>query len=225
MRWALAVVRRQAELPGEVAEEADYLADDPTEPVELATLDAIAGGNYWREVALDPAVPFAQKIERFTEQYLERLVESFTYAAAYEVKEKYEHRVPKYVLVYGTRHPDGLGLMNDGMCKARLEFLGRQFKQNVLFDCTPEGEAPDTEGLRRDLLEILGRGRAMSRKELRVEALQRHFGKFLTKDINAAVGELLRSGKLFSNTGKTRINDDVVLSAAPLTPQPSQAGR
>jgi three-Cys-motif partner protein len=231
-RWGLSVVKQLAGLPPEEASEADYLADDPTEDVEMATLDAIAGGGYWRDIALDPAASFQQKIERFTEAYLGRLVQSFTYAISYEVKEKYEHRVPKYALIYATRHPDGVELMNDGMCKARLEFLGSRFVANRLFDCTPEEEVPDTGRLKADLLAALAVGKRLTRKELRLEALRHHFGLLQTKDINAAVGELLKAGRLFSSTGKPRINDEVVLSATPFgssvmkptAPRPASGG-
>jgi three-Cys-motif partner protein len=86
MRWALAAVKRQAEVPPEVATEADYQADDPSERVEMTTLDSIADGNYWRDIALNRSISFQQKIEQLTERYLERLVDSFTFAAAYEVR-------------------------------------------------------------------------------------------------------------------------------------------
>ena len=227
LRWGLAAVRRQAELPPEAAAEADYLADDPAERVEMATLDSIAGGGHWRDIALDPAATFQQKVDRFTGAYLGRLVESFPFAAAYEVKEKYEHRVPKYVLIYGTRHPDGVELMNDGMCKARRDFLGSQFRMNTLFDCTPEAEVLDTGRLRADLLGYIGGGR-LTRKELRMEVFRRHFCKYQMKDINAVVGELLRAGRLFSETGKSKINDKVLLSAGPFgqpTSPPGGRGR
>jgi three-Cys-motif partner protein len=217
MRWALAAVKRQVEFGREEEAEVDYLADDPTERIEMMTLDSIAGGSDWRVIAQDTTVTFQQKIKLFTEQYLKRLVKSFTYTAAYEVKEKYEHRVPKYVLVYGTRNPHGVELMNDGMCDARLEFLGNQFKKNWLFDLTPDEEIADTQRLKTDLLEYLARKR-VARKELRLQAVLNHFCQFKATHINAAIGEMLKSGRLFSSTGKSRINDSVLLSATPFTP-------
>ena len=38
----------------------DYLADDPNERVEIKTLNAIAGGDYWQEIALG-SLPFHVK--------------------------------------------------------------------------------------------------------------------------------------------------------------------
>jgi three-Cys-motif partner protein len=215
MRWGLAAVKRQTEVPTEG--EADYLADDPAERVEMATLDSIAGGNYWRATAEHPTATFVEKVRLFTQEYLRRLVDSFKYAAAYGVKDKYEHRVPKYALIYGTRHPDGVELMNDGMCKARLEFLGSQFRANSLFDMTPDEAVPDTSRLKAQLLSDLAGGKRMNRKALRLKALLDHFCQFQTKEVNAAIGDLLKARQLFSSTGKTRINDEVVLSTVPFS--------
>ena len=36
---------------------------------------------------------------------------SFKYVASCAIKAKYRHRVPKYRLIYATRHEDGLELM------------------------------------------------------------------------------------------------------------------
>ena len=215
MRWALAAVQRHKEIPVETAEEPlDQLEDASGEPVELATLDAIAGGDYWRLIALDPALDFPRKLDRLTAEYMGRMLSSFTYVTRCEIKAKYHHRVPKYYLIYATRHGDGLELINDAMCKARLEFLGNEFKKNYLFDFTPEAELPDLGELKRDLLAVAGKEGHLSRKALRLKCLVEHFGRFESKDYNAAIGELLKVGKLSSSTGKSRINDDVVLSLA-----------
>ncbi len=51
-----------------------------------------------------------------------------------------------------------------------------------------------------------------SRKALRVKGLLAHFGRYEVKDYNAAITDLLKAGKLQSSTGKSRINDEVLLS-------------
>lgn len=216
MRWALAALKRKEEVPTEATDgEADYQADDPEERVELTVLDGIAGGDYWRAVASDPALPFVQKLDRFTDGYLSRLVSSFSFAASCEIKSKYEHQVPKYHLIYATRHPDGVELMNDAMCKARREFLGNQFAKGFLFDMTPDQEKPDVDALADALITILREKGILTRKVLRGLGLSAHFGRHESKDYNLAVTNLLKAGRVHSGTGKTRINDDVRLSLSP----------
>jgi three-Cys-motif partner protein len=218
MRWALAAVKRHQDIPAETADEPlDQLEEATEGPVELATLNAIAGGDYWKPIALDSSLDLPQKMDRFTDEYMGRMLSSFTYVARCEIKAKYHHKVPKYYLIYATRHEDGLELINDAMCKARVEFLGSEFKKNFLFDLTPEAELPDLGELKSELLAVLGKERHLSRKALRLKGLLGHFGRFETKDHNTAIGELLKAGKLSSSTGKTRINDDVVLSLAAST--------
>lgn len=215
MRWALAALQRYQDIPSETDDEPlDQIEDASGGPVELATLNAITGGDYWRPIALDQALDFPQKLDRLTEEYMGRMMSSFTYVARCEIKAKYHHRVPKYYLIYATRHGDGLELINDAMCKARLEFLGNEFKKDYLFDFTPESELPDLGELKRDLLAVVGKEGGLSRKGLRLKGLLDHFGRFESKDYNTAIGELLKAGKLSSSTGKTRINDDVVLRPA-----------
>ena len=215
MRWGLAALKRQEEVPSEATgDEADYQADDPDERIEMALLDSIAGGGYWRTIASDPALSFVQKLNAFTEGYLGQLVSSFTFATSCEIKSKYEHQVPKYYLVYGTRHRDGVELMNDSMCKAKREFLGNRFVKGQLFDMTPDEEKPDVDALAADLVGILQAKGVLTRKALRNEGLWAHFGQHESKDYNLAVTSLLKAGRIHSNTGKSRINDDVRLSTS-----------
>ena len=43
----------------------------------------------------------------------------FTEVGHLAIKAKPTHRVPKYYLLFASRHPDGLKLMNDAMVKSR----------------------------------------------------------------------------------------------------------
>jgi three-Cys-motif partner protein len=219
MRWALAALQRLKEIPIETLDEPlDQLEDASDEPVELTTLNAIAGGDYWRQIALDSDLDFPEKLDRLTEEYMGRMLSSFTYVARCEIKAKYHHRVPKYYLIYATRHSDGLELINDAMCKARLKFLGNEFKKDYLFDITPEAELPNLSEVKHDLLSMVTGEEGLTRKSLRLKGIRAHFGRYEAKVYNAAVCELLQAGKLFSSTGKTRINDDVKLSSSPINP-------
>jgi hypothetical protein len=55
----------------------------------------------------------------------------------------------------------------------------------------------------------------LTRKALRNKAIWKHFGTFESKDVNKAIGNLLKTQRLFSSTGKVRINDDVRLNLTP----------
>ncbi|HEU5115125.1 MAG TPA: three-Cys-motif partner protein TcmP, partial [Isosphaeraceae bacterium] len=82
MRWSLAALQRHQEIPVETEDESlDQLEDASGEPVELVTLDAIAGGDYWKAIALDPNLDFPRKLDRFSSEYMGRMVSSFGYVA------------------------------------------------------------------------------------------------------------------------------------------------
>jgi three-Cys-motif partner protein len=216
MRWALAALKRVEDLPVDATnEDADYQADDPNERLEIATLNAIAGGDYWQSVASDASLPFPQKLEVFTENYVRRMRASFDHVCRYPVKSRYEHQTPKYMLIYATRHPDGLELMNEAMCDARQQFLDTQFQNGLLFDMTPAAETPNLEELKKALIEIVQDAGQVTRKSLRIRALSLFFCRFARADLNTAISDLLKSRELFSENGKTRINDKVSVSTQP----------
>jgi hypothetical protein len=158
---------------------------------------------------------FVEKLVLFTTEYRRRMCSSFQFAASCEIKSKYEDQVPKYVLIYATRHEDGIELMNDGMCKARREFLGARFVKGRLFDMTPEDEQPDIGELANLLHAILKDKGVLTRKRLHALTIASCFGRYLSKDMNAGTKRLLDTAKIFSETGKNRINDNVRLSCTP----------
>ncbi|HEX8521850.1 MAG TPA: three-Cys-motif partner protein TcmP [Tepidisphaeraceae bacterium] len=227
MRWGLAALKRlRGDIPEVATDEDDepYGADDPLESVELSTLDAIAGGDYWHRIALDAALPFERKLHQLTEQYARLLETSFQstveptrrkgWVGSYGVKSKYHHKVPKYYMVYATRSGHGIDLMNDAMCKARREFLKDEFASSeFLFDITPPAELADPTEVSEQLVILASRMKSpFTRRQLRLQALSQNFCRYSSKDYNNAVSSLLKEGKMYSRSGRTRINDDEPLS-------------
>lgn len=232
MRWGLAALNRVRQLDVEdVPREEDdepYGADDPTESVEIAELDSIAGGDFWQTIAADHVLTFPQRVEKLTEQYAQLLRRSFErrgvrsrlegFVGYYGIKSKYHHMVPKYYLVYATRSDHGIDLMNDAMCKARREFVKHEFPpRDALFDMTPTSETVDLPMLCNDLMQIVRVDSVFTRRELRLKAIRHFFGRFSTSDYTKAVAELLKEKRLFSRSGKSRINEKERLSAKPFS--------
>ncbi len=220
MRWALSILKQVPDIPAEVDELLVGQDDEPGERVGLDVLNRIAGGTYWQDIARENSLSFIDKLKRFTDEYMRNMLSSFNYVCSCEIKEEYYHRVPKYLLIYATRHRDGVELMNEAMCKAERRFLNKQFSEGRLFDCTPEDELVNTAELRKLLLGVLREKGPMTRRRLRFEGVIARFGKYAEKDFNAAVTSLLKEQTVVSSTGKTRINDDVVLrvrAQVPLT--------
>jgi hypothetical protein len=194
------------------------MADDPDERVERDELTGIAGGDYWIKIAEDDTLDFNEKLNRFLDEYTQRMLGSFDYVTRFAVKEKYHHSVPKYVLIFATRHPHGVRLMNDFMCKARRTFVAEQFEEvnrSALFDLTPAEEIVEQEELSSAIMEIVKELSPITRQDVQLNLFLRGFFARITEsEINGCITELLKAKQLQSSTGKVRINDEATLTVA-----------
>lgn len=101
-------------------------------------LDEIAGGPYWREIVTKyyaRQIKMAEAEELFIAQYCERLRKVFQFVVNIPIKEKLNN-IPKYRIIFGTDHEDGLLLMVDNMNKRWAAFReeARNY-QSQLFEC------------------------------------------------------------------------------------------
>lgn len=216
MRWALAAVKRWEELPEKDAFES--MADDPDERVERDELSGIAGGDYWIKIAEDATLDFNEKLRHFLDEYTQTMLTSFKYVTRFAVKEKYHHSVPKYVMIFATRHRDGVRLMNDFMAKARRTFVTEQFEElnrSALFDLTPAEEIVEPNELTSAIMEIVKEFSPITRLDVQLHLFLRGFFARITEsEINGCISELLKAKQLQSSTGKIRINDEATLTVA-----------
>ncbi|MCX5814497.1 MAG: three-Cys-motif partner protein TcmP [Proteobacteria bacterium] len=182
-------------------------------------MDAIAGGNYWKSVVSDLSLSFFEKEQKVTEFYMKQMNKYFPNVCNFPIQKKYG-QLPKYRLIYGTRHEDGILLMNDTMYKAREQFLNNEFADGRLFDTRPHEELKDISLFTKRLFEITEENKPISRKDLKIKAMQEFFCCYNSSDYSETIKKLLigsKGMKLYSHSGKTRINDDVLLSTKPFT--------
>lgn len=211
MRWALAAVKRWEDLPDRA--EFETMADDPDEHVERDELTSIAGGKYWITIAERSGPSFQEKLTQFLAEYAKRLARTFEYVARFPVMEKLHHRVPKYVMIFATRSPDGALLMNDNMCKARRQFveeqLRKKYKGPTLFDVTPEGEVVEQDELEAEVIRIVSvSDEPPTRWDVRLKLLLAgYFARLTQSDVNRAIASLLRSKRLRRYESTGRVND------------------
>ncbi len=200
VRWALASMKR--ELP---TDEAGFGSMLP----ETGELNAIVGGDWWRD-AIAEAQSFDQQLQVIVHGYCKRLSRMFRYVCYHAIMERSVHSTPKYVLVFASRHPDALELMNDEVVKSDQALLDEEHAvQPSLYHGAPTLQAARDAELRRLVYgECDSR---MSRGELILRVLSAHFGVYLRKEIRGAIEHLLRIGRLQSSTGKSRINDSVTV--------------
>lgn len=216
VRCGLVALKMEAALAD--AELTEEFYDEPITDIQGMTpqqMDEIAGGDYWKDVVLDSNLSFAEKEQKITTSYMGQMIKYYSMVCDFPIKERYHHKVPKYRLIYGTRHPDGILLMNDTMYKARERFLKSEFADDRLFDMRPLEEQKDTVNFTKKLYEIVRQNEPISRKDVRLIAMQDFFCRYNFGDYSEAIKNLLKGFevlRIFSKSGKTRINDEELLS-------------
>lgn len=95
-----------------------------TSDKSMETLNQIAGGDYWKfiiEQYTSGKIDGYKAEEYFSEQYCQRLSESYTYVLNMPIRlKKGQHT--KYRMIHATNHPDGCVIMANNMCN-RWELL------------------------------------------------------------------------------------------------------
>ena len=97
--------------------------------------------------------------------------------------------------------------MNDEMVKSRLKLAERaQPAEPTLFELRSEELIPDTSDLPDQILNEAERRRP--RGDLIVAIVRKNFCKYADKEIRVTIQRLLAEGRLASDTGRVRINDN-----------------
>jgi three-Cys-motif partner protein len=174
-----------------------------------ADIDTIAGGDYWRGIVTREN-PFPDEEAQCVSEYMRLMKRFFEEVCSYGIKEKYEHAIPKYRLLFGSRHEDAFILMNDAICNARDRFLGKQRVDGYLFDMRANDEIHDPHRLHKVIVDSLTT--SLTRKKLIVRAMHGVFAEYKESEYRRMIGSLLKDGNFYSKSGKTRINDLEVLS-------------
>jgi three-Cys-motif partner protein len=177
-------------------------------------IDDIAGGKYWRGI-VSSDMTFSGMEDACARGYMSKMSQYFQGVRDYPIKESYTHKIPKYRLIFGSRHPDAMLLMNDAVCKARDQFLKKERVEGRLFDLRKEDEKHDPVRLEDTIRSVLDTVDRMRRRDLIVGTLELLFGKYLEKECKSAIYALQKKGVLYSVSGKTRFNDDELLSIRP----------
>ena len=181
-------------------------ATEGTGQTKSALLDAVAGGDWWREL-LESECDFNTLVDAVMDGFATRLSNSFRFVAFHKVMESYKQRIPKYYLVFGSRSPAAAILMNDVMATALRSFIDEQAPtDDMLFDVRPTEFAVDPAEIDPILLELSNDW--ITRRDLVWKAINRNYGRMTQSEINRRITCLLQGRKLRSASGKKRINDD-----------------
>ena len=178
-----------------------------TQHDEVIKCNDIAGGDYWQEIAFDSSLDQEQKIEKIAQGYSQSLDRWFLHRLVYPVREKYEDVQPKYHLVFGSRHPHALELMNRAMIAARRESVGAQFVDGMLFPNEPAKEVIDEHDVQRLIVDTAREIGRTTWESLRVRATIAEPCKYTDSDLNRAIKKAIIARRIMSTAAGTKIEN------------------
>ncbi len=192
-------------------EDAEEIDAPFSTPPSIKRLNLVVGGNWWKTI-LSSTANFSSKVQEMTKGVCSRLSKRFKEVCYHPIKAEPHHTIPKYYLIFASRHPDALILMNDQMVKSRISLaeLARP-KEPTLFEMRSTELVPDVEYLPEIILKYCSK--PTQRGIVILNVIRERFCQFAYKDIRRCIEKMLIEGKLRSETGKVRINDNVKIFA------------
>jgi hypothetical protein len=148
---------------------------------------------------------------KLIESYTRRLAEYLPYAGFCPVRESENDRI-KYFIVFASRHPSAMLLMNDAMMNAYFKRMHETAYAETLFEGTSWSEMLSKKGLQEVVINIVQHQPGIRRAELWLEIVRAHFMCYRKTDFLAALNELVNSKPPFltcPTPRKTmRLNDE-----------------
>lgn len=179
--------------------------DDPSQDVSGAALDRAVGGNWWRSI-MKPMGSFASEVEAVAGELRKRLSQRFGEAGMYPIRARLADCIPKYYLIYATRHRDGLILINEAFCNDRNQQVSQRGPvQGLLFEPDPQALPSPDDVLLPALLRLLKDG--MTRRELQAAVTRELFGMFREKSVRDEIARLVSERRIRAVHVRSRMND------------------
>jgi spore photoproduct lyase len=154
------------------------------------TLTDILGGEYWKQIMWGD-MPAVEKEKKIVEKYVSLLNQYLPFVGFCPVRERLGRSV-KYYMIFASRHPDALLLMNDIMYKAYFKTMHEiQYKDTLfegLFDWRDTGVREDIE---TTMIEFIRRRPGIARKDLWMEVVKANFMKWDSSTFNEKIKKLI----------------------------------
>ena len=179
------------------------------------TMDATFGGDYWKEIMLSPGRDAETRELELIQAYRRKLAGYLPYTGCCPVRESERDRI-KYFIVFTSRHPDAMLLMNDAMMRAYHSHMHDNAYRGTIFEGTSWDEALSTRGLREAIVRAVQLEPGLTREQLWLRIVHGEFMRFRSSDFREEVERLVFSGALACPTPRRtrRLNDHCVLYSA-----------
>lgn len=185
------------------------------ETPSVEKLDKAVGQHWWKTIFRDVVEPEEQR-KQLISGLCDRLTSLSRYACPYEIREKPHHTTPKYVLVFASRFPGAITLVNRAVVNARDKFVEDTLPpQNALFEMRSKVWVPEPIDAREYIRKTLrGCESPLSVKKLTEQVIIQYFGIFTDTVFKQQIKEMYSAGQLIAEGNPERLNDDSVISLA-----------
>lgn len=164
----------------------------------------IVGGDWWREI-IGKSETWESEVALVTQGYSDKLRTRFDAVCSIPIKAKPHHKSPKYALIFGSRYPPAIQLMNNAAVKSLEMFADENMPaEPTMFELRSEELVPDLTRLPGLIQKMCLK--PVARDELIFRVIREDFGCFLDSQISAAIRTLIKNGVLVSESGRARIN-------------------
>ena len=175
----------------------------------------IAGGPYWQQIAFDSHLSEDNCADQFAKGYANQLRRWFKGVITYPIREKYEHKSPKYHMIFGSRYPGAIELMNRAMVNARRQFIKKCFIEGHLFPNQPEKEIIKPEEIEKIILQASRKVGKTTWANLRLSATIANPPTYTDSEFNRAIKELIKERLLHSDCPGTKIEENALIWPSP----------
>ncbi len=182
----------------------------------VGNVTRILGRDRWMQFFATDRLSPTERQKVLLDDYMDSLSGYGYHVVAYPIRDSMGS-APKYYLIYCTRHRDGVGLMKRFIRNEEDQLLRESYESDQLLLIDPvEGEIRSRRAeLRIAILNYLQNRPKLTRGEIKWQFIFERFGDFNETDYNAVVQELIDTGVLSPSHGRSRINDDVLLTYIP----------
>jgi three-Cys-motif partner protein len=170
------------------------------------------GGDYWKSILWDSTISAEQREFKLIEEYRKKLATHLPYAGCCPVREGPRDRI-KYFIVFVSRHPDAMLLMNDAMYKAYHSRMHEDTYAGTMFEQNNWNDGVSKKGLDEAIIDEVEKTPGLTREEVWTQVVRNNFMKYWVSDYKNAVNRLVECDVLYTTTPRKtkRLNDDCVL--------------
>jgi three-Cys-motif partner protein len=173
-------------------------------------LTSVFGGEYWQEIMWNEYLTPKEREFQLVEAYRLRLAEYLPFTGFCPVQEQTDKRI-KYFIVFASRHPHTVTLLNDMMLRAYYEGMHEaEYPEGSIWSWE---DLRVVKGLETAIVEVVALNQGKTREVIWLEVVQKHFMEYQQKEYRAEVQRLIDERKLVSPTPRKKklLNDNCTL--------------